>query len=235
MALKTYLTSEEIQLMIDATTCLRDKVIIMFLADCGLRVTELINIKNEDLDFEKEAVLITHLKEGIRKKCPGCGRAAGKQQKFCSRCGEDLSSVIVEGREERKRIISVGSETLKICQDYISRPEHQTERLIPLTRQAILYIVKKIAVRAGLGGRIMLNPETGQKHFVHPHSFRDSLAVAWLSTAPEGYTEDESRKALQRHLGHKRFETTVRYQKLSMEQVNKIRAVIRKKRFEEKR
>ena len=231
MALKTVLTPEEVRRMIDVTSCLRDRVIMMILADCGMRVTELVNIKNSDIDFEKQVVSIIHLKEGIKKRCPGCGRNAGRRQPFCSRCGEDISGVVLEGVEERKRIISVGAETLKVCRQYISHPDHQTDHLIPITRQAVLFIVQKIAKRAGLGGKIMVNPETGAKHYVHPHSFRDALAVDWLSTPPEGYTEDESRKALQRHLGHKRFETTARYQKMTYEKVQKIGEIVRQKRF----
>ena len=234
MALKTYLTSTEIQRMIDAAPCLRDKVIIMFLADCGCRVTELISVKVSDIDFEKEVVLIPHLKVGIRKRCPGCGRTAGSRQRFCSRCGIDISAVMVEGTEERKRIISIGTETLKVCQEYIARRKNKTERLIPITRQAVGYRIRELAERAGLGGEIMINPETGKKHYVHSHSFRDALCVDWLSTPPEGYTEDESRKALQRHLGHKRFETTARYQKITVDKVQKISNVIRSKRFKKK-
>ena len=217
--------------MIDISPCLRDKVIIAFLSDTGCRVSELLSIKVSDIDFDREVVLISHLKEGIRKKCPGCGRAAGRKQGFCSRCGADISSVSAEGLEERKRIISVGSETLKVCQEYIDRRDDKSEKLMPVTRQTVDWIVKDIANKAGLGGRIMVNPETGAKHMVHAHSFRDALAVAWLSTPPEGYTEDESRKALQRHLGHKMFETTVRYQKITIDQVQEIGNIIRNKRF----
>lgn len=231
MVLKTYLTSEEVQRMIDTAPCLRDKVIIMFLSDCGCRVSELLGIKVSDIDFDREVVLISHLKEGIRKKCPSCGRAAGRKQGFCSRCGADISNVPTEGTEERKRIISVGSETLKVCREYIDRRKDKSDRLMPVTRQAVDYIIKDIAEKAGLGGKIMVNPETGKKHMIHAHSFRDALCVDWLSTKPEGYTEDESRKALQRHLGHKRFETTVRYQKLTIDKVQEIGNIIRSKRF----
>jgi len=217
--------------MIDAVPCLRDKVIIMFLSDTACRVSELLDVKVSDIDFDRKTVLISHLKEGIRKKCPGCGHAAGRKQHFCSRCGADISAVLGEGSEERKRIITVGAETLKVCQEYIDRREENSEKLIFVTRQDVDYLVKDIAKRAGLGGKIMVNPETGRKHFVHAHSFRDAFCVDWLSTQPEGYTEDESRKALQRHLGHKRFETTVRYQKLSIDKVQKISNIIRSKRF----
>lgn len=233
--IKTYITSEEIQKMKEAAPCLRDKVIIAFLSDTGCRVSEFLNVNISDIDFDKELVLISHLKEGIRKKCPGCGRAAGRKQHFCSRCGADISGVQAEGIQEHKRLISIGSETLDLIAEYIERRDVKSEKLMPISRQAVDYIIKDLAKRIGLDGKVILNPETGSKHFIHAHNFRDALCVDWLSSKPEGYTEDESRKALQRHLGHKRFDTTARYQKLTLDTVQDIGNIIRKKRFGEKK
>lgn len=231
MTIKTYITPEEIKMLKENAPCLRDLVIISFLSDTGCRVSEMLGVKVSDIDFEKEVVLISHLKEGIRKKCPGCGRAAGRHQKFCSRCGADISNVETEGISEHKRLIVIGVDTLDLIAEYLDRRKEDTDKLIPITRQAVDYIIKDIAIKSGLGGKIILNPETGSKHFLHAHSFRDALCVDWLSTKPEGYTEDESRKALQRHLGHKRFDTTARYQKLTLDTVQDIGNIIRKKRF----
>lgn len=225
--IKTTLTSDEIMRMIDAAPTLRDKAIIAFLADTGCRVSELLGVKLEDIDFERGIVLIPHLKVGLRKKCPQCGKTAGRRQNFCPKCGSDISKVETEGAEERKRLISIGENTLRLCQEYIERRASGGNHLIDLTRQMVYYILREAAKTIGLEGKVILNPETGKRHFVHPHSMRDSLAVDWLNYDDSA----EGQKALQQHLGHKRFETTVRYFKLTPSLVRKIGDDVRRSRF----
>lgn len=121
MALKTHLTSKEIEALIDAAPTLRDKMIISFLADTGCRISELLQLKVHHIDFEQKMVLIPHLKAGIRKRCPTCGKSAGRRQNFCPKCGNDISKVVAEGDEERTRLLNVGQRTLDICQQYIEK------------------------------------------------------------------------------------------------------------------
>ena len=66
-------------------------------------------------------------------------------------------------------------------------------------------------------------------HYVHPHTFRDSLAVDWLTLDDTG----DSQKLLQNHLGHKRYETTARYFKLTPVQVTDAADKVRRHRFGE--
>lgn len=227
MALKTYLTPEEIKAMIDSAPTLRDKLIVLFLADTGCRVSELLRLNVAHIDFNKEMVLIPHLKAGLRKRCPSCGKSTGRSSAFCPKCGTDISDVLAEGTEERTRLINVGEQTLNLCREYIDRRANDSEKLIPLTRQMVYSIIRKCAAGAGLDGKTILNPETGQMHYVHPHSFRDSLAVDWLNMDDSG----DSQKLLQSHLGHKRYETTARYFKLTPTQVGKAADEVRRHRF----
>ena len=227
MPIKTYLTNEEIQKMIDQAEFLRDKVILTFYADTGCRVSELLGIKVEHIDLDNQVVLIPHLKRGIKKKCPACHRVAGRNQGFCSRCGSDLSSVQAEGLEERNRLINIGDQTCELLREF-TKGLKPGDHLITLSRQMVFYIVRAAAKSIGLVGKVILNPESGKSHFVHPHNFRDSLAVSWLTFAKDDPTKQ---KALQEHLGHKSFVTTMKYHKLTPASVRKVSDEVRQLRF----
>lgn len=227
MPLKTCLMPEEIKAMIDGAPTLRDKMIISFLADTGCRVSELLQLNVAHIDFNQRLVLIPHLKAGLRKRCPSCGKSTGRRQNFCSKCGADISDVLAEGSEERTRLINVGEKTLKLCREYIDKRNKDSEKLVSLTRQMVYNILRNCAAKAGMDGKVILNPETGQMHYVHPHSMRDSLAVDWLTLDDSG----DSQKLLQDHLGHKRYETTARYFKLTPTHVAKAADEVRRHRF----
>lgn len=227
MALKTYLTPKEITALIEAAPTLRDKLIIFFLADTGCRISELLALKLTHIDFEQQMVLIPHLKAGIRKKCPKCNKSTGRRQNFCPKCGSDISGVVPEGNEERTRLLSVGPRVLDLCREYIDKRPVENDNLITITRQRVYRVLRDCAKKAGLAGKIILNPETGKMHFVHPHVLRSSLAVAWLMLDDGG----DSQKSLQSHLGHKRYETTARYLKQTPRQVAEAAGKVRRSRF----
>ena len=227
MVIKTYLTPSEIQQMKEKAPSLRDKVIISFYSDTGARASEPLRLKKENLDLDNNIVLIPHLKRGIRKKCPSCGKAAGRNTPFCSKCGTDLARIVPEGIEERTRLINIAPETSKLLRKYTAGMSAD-ENIFSISRQQVYNIVRNTAKAIGLEGKVILNPETRKKHFVHPHSFRDSLAVDWLEVAGEDATKQ---KALQDHLGHKKFDTTMKYAKLTPKRVKDVGAEVRQRRF----
>jgi len=227
MPIKTYLVSEEIQQMINQASCLRDQLILSFYSDTGCRVSELLKLKVENLDLESKTVLIAHLKRGIKKKCPTCGRAGGRNTAFCSKCGKDLSKVAAEGIEERNRLISIGEPTTELLRKYTEGLK-PSDSIIRLSRQQVYNVVRNAALGIGIKGRKILNPETGKKHYVHPHNFRSSLAVDWLGFAG---SDVGKQKALQEHLGHKNFETTMSYNVLTPGKVREVSDEVRKWRF----
>jgi integrase len=233
MAIKTFLTPDNITKMIDTADNLRDKVIITFLSDCGVRVSELLAVTRADLDLDRLEVSIPHLKRGIKKHCPKCGNTAGRTTKFCARCGTDLRKIEPEGEENRKRLISIGQDCANLLQEYVTRmdqikPMTKDTRLIPLTRQMVWHTVHNVADAAGLGGKIILNPATNKNHYVHPHDFRAALATSWLEYAAG---DANKQKALQETLGHKSFETTLLYNRLTASAVRKTGDEVRKARF----
>lgn len=227
VALKTYLAANEITALIDAAPTLRDKLIISFLADTGCRVSELLELTVQHIDFDQQLVLIPHLKIGIRKKCPKCGNSTGRRQNFCSKCGANISEVVADGEEQRTRLLGVGPRTLELCREYIEGRKDDSERLIIISRQMVYKMLRQCADQVGLSGRVILNPETGRMHFVHPHVLRSSLAVDWLMLDDSG----KGQKALQDQLGHKRYESTARYIKLTPSRVKKEAAKVRRHRF----
>lgn len=227
MTIKTVLNSDEIQGMINQATCLRDKVILSFYADTGCRTTELLKLKVENLDLENNVVMIPHLKRGTKKRCPKCDRSAGRNTAFCSKCGTDLSMVKPEGIEERSRLINIGAETAELLRQYVEGL-NPSDYVINISRVMIYYIVRNAAQAIGIKGKVLLNPESGKKHYAHPHGFRDSLAVHWLNFAG---TDVSKQKALQDHLGHKSFETTMRYNKLTPLKVKQVSDEVRQLRF----
>jgi len=226
MAIKTSLTTSEIKQMLEKASCLRDKVILAFYADTGCRVSEFLRVKVEHLDLDNGLVLIPHLKRGIKKRCPHCDKSAGRSTAFCSHCGTDLSKVVAEGIEERNRLIDIGDLTVDLLREYTEKMA-TSDNIINITRQQVYNIVRELALSIGIKGKAILNPETGKHHFVHPHNFRDSLAVDWLKVRGDM----EGQKALQLHLGHKNFETTARYNKLTLDTVSGISEEVRQRRF----
>ena len=212
-SLKTYLEPGEVVRLIDAASNLRDKIIIRFLFRTGCRVSELCAIETSNIDFERRYVLINHLKRVPRLECLSCGKKIGRQSRFCPYCGNELNES--KPKEiQRQRIILLDRETMSLIQEYLDKRETRDARLIPLTRQRINQVISEAAERAGLGGKILLNPETdtGLRHRISPHKLRDAFALHWLERADD----PEAQKALQEQLGHTRFDTTARYLKLDL-------------------
>lgn len=225
--LKTFLTSQEVKAMIDAADNLRDKAVIYLLADTGCRVSELVRIQADEIDFERGIILIQHLKQRVKKQCPKCNRQAGHKQNFCPKCGADISKIALSGESKVSRLINVGPEALKAASNYLDARKNDSELLIPISRQMVYRIVRDLADRVGIHGRALLHPATLKYHYAHPHSFRDALAIDWASVAGDA----EGQKALQAQLGHQSFESTARYLKLAPEKHREITDKVRSKRF----
>lgn len=226
--IKTYLTSEEIQAMVASTPYLRDQALITLYMDTGIRVSEALKIHPEHVDTNTREVIIPHLKHGSKKICPKCHRKAGKATAWCSYCGTDLSQVQAQGLINRSRIITIGEKTAELLERYL-KEENPEGAIFPMTRQNAYYIIRRAAEAIGLKGKVMLNPDTGRKHYVHPHTMRDSLAVFWLGAAGDNVS---MQKALQQNLGHVSFNTTMHYHKLAPHDVRKIGDEVRRLRFQ---
>jgi integrase/recombinase XerD len=206
--LKTVLTPEDIDRLIEAAPTLRDKVIIRLLSRLGCRVSELVNIRIGDVDFRNGLIAIRPIKQVVRKICPRCSARVGKKNNFCPYCGHSLSEVRVE-ENIRRRVLPVDKETLDMLREYLRLRRTKSDRVIPVSRQTVYFTIRKAAEDAGIPG--LIHPETGREHYVSPHRLRDAFATQAISADPSV----EGRVKLQHHLGHRSFETTAKYLKFA--------------------
>jgi integrase/recombinase XerD len=207
--MKAYLEPEEVALLENAASCLRDKLLIRLLFHLGCRISEALTLKVENIDFSQGTVAIEHLKARVELCCPKCGARLGKSHKFCPICGHSVEKAVAREKEHRRlRTLPIDGDALKMLTDFVRRDK--TKGLIfRINRHRAWQIVKECAERAGLPK--LINPETGKAHNVSPHRLRDSLAVHAVKLDDSG----DGLRLLQEHLGHQSFNTTAKYRKVS--------------------
>ena len=194
---------EQVERLITVATNLRDKAFIALLARTGVRISEAIELKTSDIDFERGVLTIVHLKEKSKLKCPHCGESLGKRHLFCPSCGSKVDKAIREKVEQRRqRMIPVDHNTLGLIDEYLQwRREfpYRGTLVFPFSRQRGWQLVEKLGRRIGISG-------------LHPHSLRHLLATAWVAKKLDV-------KKLQVLLGHASIATTMGYVDSNFEQL----------------
>lgn len=213
MATKVYLSPEEVERMAQAATCVRDAVLIRVLFWGGCRISEALGIEVDDVDPLQGTVTIKHLKVRIRLLCPDCGVRLSRMARFCPGCGKEVPDPLKKEQEtHRVRTIPMEKRAMERLVDFIHRDG--TKGLIfKIGRIQAQKVVKDCAGRAGIGN--LVNPVTGKRRGVSPHRLRDAFAVMAVQ-------QDDSTDAirmLQEHLGHQSIATTMKYRKLSGEEM----------------
>jgi integrase/recombinase XerD len=89
--MKTYLEPKEVAKMEEAAGNLRDKLLIRVLFRLGCRVSEALSLTVEDIDFNKGAVTIVHLKRRVRLSCSNCGVGIALSHIYCPKCGVGIN------------------------------------------------------------------------------------------------------------------------------------------------
>lgn len=215
MTMKAYLELPEIELMEQAAGCQRDRLLIRLLSRPGCRVSEVLALRVEDIDFERGTVTVVHLKRSMNISCPKCGVRLGKRHQFCPGCGVTVSERIRSQRERRRiRVLPVDEATLAMLKSYINTlPSGDNKSyLFRLNRHRAWQIVRDCARRAGLPD--LVNPETGRARGISPHRLRDAFSVHAMKVDDSG----DGLRLLQEHLGHLSFNTTARYRKIAGEE-----------------
>jgi len=215
-----YLTFEHIDAIIEAAINLRDRLLMWLLSRTGCRVSEALDIAVENIDLALGIIVIKHLKQRIKLTCPKCNVRIGQNNKFCPGCGNKISDATKIKLEQRhRRILPVDPETLSLLNEYIQRggPVNRNGRLLlfDINRHRVWQIITECAQKANLPR--LINPDTGKIHKVGPHSFRVAFTIRWI----QADDSPESLKALQEHLGHQSFTTTMRYRKMGFEERRK--------------
>jgi integrase/recombinase XerD len=214
---KVYLEPVEVEKLEESAEYLRDKLLVRLLFHLGCRVSEVLGIKVNDIDFKQGMVTIEHLKARIRLSCSKCGARLGKMHQFCPACGLKVEQAVIQEKEHRRyRSLPIDEGTLGMLKEYISRgggvTKHGRRFLFDLTRHRAWQIIRDCAKRAGLPS--LINVETGREHNVSPHRLRDAFAVHAVKLDDSG----DGLRLLQEHLGHQSITTTMKYRKVSGEE-----------------
>jgi len=210
--MKAYLEFADIVLMEEATTNLRDRLLVRILFRLGCRISEALALKMEDIDFDQGMVTIEHLKARIKLCCRKCGARLGRSHKFCPICGDSVEKAVAQEKEHRRvRTLPVDSDTLEALADFIKRDKTRGP-IFRINRHRAWQVVRECAERAGLPD--LVNPETGRVHGVSPHRLRDAFATHAVKLDDSG----DGLRLLQEHLGHASFNTTAKYRKVAGEE-----------------
>jgi integrase/recombinase XerD len=216
--MKTYLEPEEVKLLEEAATCLRDRLLIRLLFHIGCRISEALSLKVDDIDFVQGTVRIEHLKARVNLACPACSARLGKSHTFCPKCGAKVAATIVKEQQHRRmRVLPLDGDTSEMLEDFIKRggPVNQNgkRRIFGINRHRAWQVVTACAERASLPK--LVNPDTGKIHNVSPHRLRDAFAVHAVKLNDSG----DGLRLLQEHLGHASFNTTAKYRKVAGEEL----------------
>lgn len=218
--MKTYLEPEDIELMEQAASCVRNRLLIRLLFRLDCRISEALALKVSDIDGERATVTILHLKTRIRLSCPMCKAKLSKRHQFCPGCGQKVSEAGKRQQEHRRiRILPIDKQTLKMLEDYsrvnLLNCDNGSIFLFNINRHRAWQIVRDCARRAGLPS--LVNPETGRIRGVSPHRLRDAFSVHAMKLDDSG----DALRLLQEHLGHSSFNTTAKYRKVAGEEHRK--------------
>jgi len=148
--LKAYLDPEQIGRLTDTATNLRDKLLVRLPWRSGIRVSELIGIRIQDIDFDNRAIVI-------------------KVQKMRKRDGKAI---------ERRRMVPIDQGTLNMVKEYLDWRKqfpYKGDLLFPITRQRVDQIFWKLGTRAGI--ERIGDPAVSQHTRLHPHHLRHSFAI----------------------------------------------------------
>ncbi|MDD5511187.1 MAG: tyrosine-type recombinase/integrase [Dehalococcoidales bacterium] len=215
--MKTYLETEEVMKLEEATTNLRDRLLVRTLFHLGCRISEAVAISVDDIDLDQGTITILHLKTRIKLNCPICNSVLGRNNCFCPKCGSRVKEASAQQQEHRRRrILPIDRVTLGLLKEYIDRggpvDKNGKKLIFGINRHRAWQIIQDCAHKAGLP--TLINPETGRVHGVSPHRLRDAFAVHAVKRDDSG----DSLRMLQEHLGHASFNTTARYRKVSGEE-----------------
>lgn len=196
------------------------RLLIRLLFRLGGRVSEVLGIGVDDIDFRQKRITIQHLKTRLNLSCPDCEANLSRTTRFCPACGVKVEKAVRKATEHRRqRSLPVDDETLEMLKDYIKRggpvSVNGRQLLFGISRGHAWHIVRQCAERARLGE--LVNPETGELRGVSPHVLRDAFAV----NAVKKNDSIDALRMLQEMLGHKSIETTMKYRKVAGEELGK--------------
>ena len=148
--LKGYLSPEQVERVIAATTNPRDALLVRIPWRTGIRVTELIGIRIQDIDFDNRAIAI-------------------KVQKLRKKDGKAV---------ERRRVVPIDQGTLDMVREYLAWRKqfpYKGDLLFPITRQRVDQVFWKLGRRTGI--KEIGDPAISKHRKLHPHLLRHSFSI----------------------------------------------------------
>ena len=148
--LKGYLEPEQVERLIAAAPNRRDALLVRIPWRTGIRVSELIGIRIQDIDFDNRAIVI-------------------KVQKMRKKDGRTV---------ERRRVVPIDQGTLEMVRKYLEWRKqfpYKGDLLFPITRQRVDQIFWKLGRRAGI--KEIGDPAVSKHRKLHPHHLRHSFAI----------------------------------------------------------
>jgi len=148
--LKGYLEPEQVERVLATATSPRDALLVRIPWRTGIRVSELIGIRVQDIDFESRAILI-------------------KIQKQRKRDGKTV---------ERRRLVPIDRDTLGMVREYLKwrvQFPYKGDLLFPISRQRVDQVYWKLGRRAGI--KEIGDPAVSKHRKLHPHVLRHSFAI----------------------------------------------------------
>jgi len=149
--LRGYLEPEQVEkVIVAAGKNRRDALLVRIPSRSGIRVSELIGIRIQDIDFANRAIVI-------------------KVQKQRKRNGKVV---------ERRRVVPIDQGTLDMVREYLEWRKqfpYKGDLLFPITRQRVDQIYWKLGRRAGI--KEIGDPAVSQHRKFHPHVLRHSFAI----------------------------------------------------------
>jgi integrase/recombinase XerD len=163
--MKTYLDLRDVELMEKCADSARDRLLVRLLFRLGCRVSEVLNLKVGDMDYENATITILHLKTRPKLTCPACNASLARRHRFCPECGKEIGQIISSERKQKRiRVLPVDENTLNLLKEYFARNKpvsaDNTWPVFRINRHRAWQIVRDCAKRAGLPN--LLNPETGR-------------------------------------------------------------------------
>jgi integrase/recombinase XerC len=148
--LRAYLEAPEVGRVIASVTNRRDALLVRIPWRSGIRVSELIGIRVQDIDFENRAIVI-------------------KVQKMRKRNGKAI---------ERRRLVPIDQGTLDMVREYLEWRKqfpYKGDLLFPISRARVNQIYWKLGRRAGI--KEIGDPAVSKHRKLHPHVLRHSFAI----------------------------------------------------------
>jgi integrase/recombinase XerD len=209
--MKTYLSIDDIELLTNAAKSDRDRLLIRLLSRLGCRISELLAIRTNNVDYERRTITILHLKRIIKVSCSNCKAKLGSQHHYCPACGIRINKTIQRQQEKRRiRVIPIDQGSIDMLGYYVNQNQiGDAELIFNINRHRAWQIIRNCAKRARLPD--LLNPETGKMKGISPHRLRDAFSVNAMKLDDSG----DGLRLLQEHLGHTSFNTTAKYRKIA--------------------